>query len=382
MAGGDRIAREELAALESRGLLRRLEAIESPAGVEVRIDGEQLVSFSSNDYLGLAAHPQVRAALAEGAARWGVGAGASRLVTGDFTPHRELEAELADLEGAEAAVLFGSGYAANCGIIPSLVGPGDDVFSDALNHRSLIDGCRLSRARVHVFPHLDLGALAAGLGAASGRRKLVVTDAIFSMDGDVADLRAIDALCRRHGAMLLVDEAHATGVVGPSGLSAALGVDPDVRMGTLSKAAGAVGAFAAASRALCALFVNRAAPLVFSTALPPALACAALAAVRILRGPEGDERRARLRERCARFAAGLRALGLDARGETPIFPVVLGAPERALAAAAALRAEGLLVKPIRPPTVPAGTSRLRFALSADHSPEHIERALSALRRIL
>jgi 8-amino-7-oxononanoate synthase len=389
MAGGDRIAKEELARIAAAGLLRRLEALRGPAGVEIEVGAERLISFSSNDYLGLASRPELRAALAAGAARWGAGASASRLVVGDFEAHRELERELADFEGAEAAVLFNSGYAANTGIVPALVGEGDAVFSDALNHASLIDGCRLSRARVRVVPHRDVTALRESLRAArdaGARRLLVVTDTVFSMDGSRAPLREIADVCDEHDALLAIDEAHGTGVLGPrgAGLAEALGVSArvDVRMGTLSKAVGVVGAHAVGTRAICELLLNRARPLIFSTALPPSFSVAALAAVAIVRGPEGDALRARLWRNAARFAAGLRALGLPAVEQSAIFPVVLGDPERALKAAAALRERGVLVKPIRPPTVPEGTSRLRFALSAAHTDAHVDQALDALARAL
>ncbi len=393
MAGADRIAQQELAWLEERGLLRSLEALGTPPGAAVEVLGprgpERLISFSSNDYLGLAAHPEIRTALAEGALRWGAGSGASRLVSGDFPPHRELERELADFEGAEGCVLFNSGYAANCGIVPALVGSADAVFSDALNHASLVDACRLSRAKVHVYPHADAGALRESLRAAraaGARRLLVASDSVFSMDGDLAPLCEIAAICDELDAILVVDEAHATGVLGPhgAGLSAELGVAGrvDLRMGTLSKAAGVVGAYVLGSRALCDLLINRARPFIYSTALPPAVACAALAAVRLLRGAEGDSRRGLLASLTRRFAAGLRELGLPAAERSPIFPIVLGSPERALQVAAALRARGLLVKAIRPPTVPQGSSRLRFALSAGHTPEQIDAAIAALRAVL
>src|SRR6266436_4426231 len=381
MSGADDVARADLLALQERGLLRALEPLRSPPGAEVEVrPGERLINFSSNDYLGLAADPRLVQALADGARAWGAGAGASRLVCGDFLPQHELEQELARFEGSEAAVLFGSGYAANCGILPALAGPEDVILSDALNHASIIDGCRLSRARVEVFPHLDLGAVERLLRTPA-RRKLVVTDAVFSMDGDRAPLPELAAACARTGAILVVDEAHATGVIGPhgAGLCAEQGVSADVRMGTLSKSFGIAGAYVASSRAVCELLVNRARPLIFSTALPPALACAALTALRILAGPEGDERRARLSSSVQRFAAGLRSLGIAARDDSPIFPVVLGSPERAVAAAARLRSEGILAKAIRPPTVPPGTSRLRLALSAAHTQAHIDAALSALR---
>jgi 8-amino-7-oxononanoate synthase len=381
MPGADDIAGAELASLRSRGLLRSLEPLRTPPGAEVELrPGERLINFSSNDYLGLAADRRISQALAEGALAWGAGAGASRLVCGDFLPEHELEEELARFEGSEAAVLFGSGYAANCGILPALAGPEDLILSDALNHASIIDGCRLSRAQVEVYAHADVGAVERLLRGAA-RRKIVVTDAVFSMDGDRAPLRDLAALCAASGALLIADEAHATGVIGPhgEGLAAEQGVSIDVRMATLSKAFGVAGAYAAASRAVCELLVNRARPLIFSTALPPALACAALASLRILSGPEGDEKRARLWDNIRRFAAGLRAAGIAAREDSPIFPVVLGAPERAVAAASRLREQGILAKAIRPPTVPPGTSRLRFALSAAHTAAHIDSALAALR---
>ena len=387
MAGADGLAREELAAITANGLLRSLEPLRTGAGAEVELaSGERLVNFSANDYLGLASHPAIRQALADGARQWGTGAGASRLVCGDYLPHHALEQELARFEGTESAVLFNSGYAANCGLVPAFAGPEDAVLSDALNHASLVDGCRLSRARTEVYPHADVAALEAALRRArqkGARRVLVATDTVFSMDGDLAPLGQIVEACERHGALLVADEAHATGVLGPrgAGLVAQLGLGGrvDLRMGTLSKAAGAFGAYVAATRACCELLVNRARPLIFSTGLPPAVPHAALTALRILEGEEGDALRGRLRRNVERFAVGLRALGLPAEAATPIFPVVLGTPEAALSASAQLRRRGLLVKPIRPPTVPAGSSRLRIALTAAHTDAHLDLLLSALR---
>ena len=384
MAGAKEIARAELEALRARGMLRALEPLRTPPGAEIELrPGERLINFSSNDYLGLAGDARIAQALALGAREWGAGAGASRLVCGDFVPGHELERELAEFAGSEAALLFPSGYAANCGILPAFAGPEDLVLSDALNHASIIDGCRLSRARVEVYPHADVRAVEQGLRAAA-RRKIVVTDAVFSMDGDRAPLPELAALCSAAGALLVVDEAHATGVIGPrgAGLAAELGVAADVRMATLSKAFGVAGAYVASARPVCDLLVNRARPLIFSTALPPALACAASASLRILAGPEGDERRASLWSNVRRFAAGLRQMGFPAHEDSAIFPVVLGAPERALSAAARLRELGILAKPIRPPTVPAGTSRIRFALTAAHSAAHVDTALGALRDLL
>jgi 8-amino-7-oxononanoate synthase len=389
MGIADRIAREELSALEAQGLLRSLEAQTTAPGAVIALPGgERLLNFSSNDYLGLAAHPAIADALARASARWGSGASASRLVCGGFLPHHELENAIARFESGEAAVLFGSGYAANCGLLPTFAQRDDVILSDALNHASLVDGCRLSRARVEVYPHRDPEALADSLrrARASGARRIVVaTDTVFSMDGDVAPLREIAALCEREGAILAVDEAHATGVLGPrgAGLAAELGLESriDLRMGTLSKAVGVLGAYVVCSRACRDLLVNRARSLVFSTALPPAIAEAALVALALLSGAEGEARRARLRRSIDRLASGLRKLGLPAPGGTPIFPIVLGAPEEALRAAAMLRAKGLYVRPIRPPTVPAGSSRLRIALSAAHEDEHVDRLLAALREL-
>ncbi len=376
-------ARGELEALDERGLRRFLEPLESPQGAVIRVGGEALLNFSSNDYLGLAAEPALRAAAAAALQVHGVGSGASRLVVGDTSAHQRLEARIAAFERAEAALLFNSGYAANVGTLQALVGPEDVVFSDSLNHASLIDGCRLSRARTVIYPHVDVRALQQALATTPGRRKLVVTDTVFSMDGDVAPLRELVTVCRAHGAALLVDEAHATGVLGPrgAGLCEALGLEAevDVRMGTLSKALGGLGAYICASRPVVELVLHRARPLVFSTALPAALCAAAEAAIELV---ERDEAlRARLWRNIHRFADGLRAMGLPAEARSAVFPVILGEPERALAASRALRAQGLLVKAIRPPTVPVGTSRLRFCLSAAHTEAHVDRALEALRTV-
>ncbi|MDQ3608758.1 MAG: 8-amino-7-oxononanoate synthase, partial [Actinomycetota bacterium] len=273
--------------LRRAGLLRELRTIDSATGAHVRLGGREVLLLCSNDYLGLAGHPVVRDAAADAARRWGAGAGASRLVSGNLALHERLEAELAAFKGTEASVLFGSGYLANLGVIAALAGRGDVILSDALNHASIVDGCRLARAETVVYDHGDLGALAGALRRTRGRRALVVTDAVFSMDGDSAPLEGIVELARRHGARVIVDEAHATGVVGPGGrgLVAELGLERevDVTVGTLGKALGSYGAFAACSARMAAYLLNRARTAIFSTALPPPAAGAALAALGLLR---------------------------------------------------------------------------------------------------
>lgn len=376
-------AREDLESLAAQGLRRFLEPLESAQGPVVRIGGETLINFSSNDYLGLASSPTLRAAAMAALERQGVGTGASRVVVGDTSAHQSLEARLAAFERAEAVLLFNTGFAANTGTIPALVSSGDAVFSDALNHASLVDGCRLSRARVVVYPHADAEALARALAETPARRKLVVTDTVFSMDGDLAPLREILAACREHGAALMVDEAHATGVLGVrgAGLCEELGIEAevDLRVGTLSKALGCLGGYVATSRAVADLLINRARPFVFSTSLPAALCAAAEAALEVVQGD--DALRARLWRNIHRFAKGLRLLGLPAEPRCAIFPVILGEPDQAIDAARRCRERGLLVKAIRPPTVPEGTSRLRFCLSAAHTEGHIDLALEVLRQL-
>lgn len=374
-------AEEELAGLESRGLRRELEPLESPQGPVVHVGGKPLINFSSNDYLGLANDKRVIRACISGLHRHGVGAGASRLLVGDTLAHRSLERTLASFGRAEAVLLFNNGYAANVGIIPSLCGTGDVLFSDQLNHASLIDGSRLSRARLVVYPHRDLVALERGLRTVDGRRRLVITESVFSMDGDRAPIGELVALCRRYGAALLVDEAHAIGVVGPQGrgLCEELRVSSsvDIRVGTLGKALGAFGAFALTSRPVVDLLLNRARSLVFSTALPATLCAGAEAGLEILQSDPALL--AALWRNVARFASGLNELGIPAQPSSAIFPVVLREPHRAIRAAKGLRDRGLLVKAIRPPTVPEGESRLRFCISAAHQEAQINQALQALR---
>jgi 8-amino-7-oxononanoate synthase len=377
----DLLARE-LLTLEERGLRRQLRTLDTPQGPEVSVEGREAINFSANNYLGLAASPELRAAAVAALEREGVGAGASRLIAGTSRSHRELERALADFHGADAALVFSSGYQANLGVLPALAGPEDAVFSDALNHASIVDGCRLSRARVVVYDHTDTDDLAAKLAATRARRRFIVTDTVFSMDGDVAPLGTLRQVADAAGAYLIIDEAHATGVLGPSGrgAAAAAGVQPDVHLATLGKALGTFGAYVTGARPLIDWLANRARSFVFTTAMPPAMAAAATAGLRIVASVEGDRLRSALVERMNQFATGLRALDLLApgAGRTPIFPVLLGDESRALAASRSLLDAGIYAHPIRPPTVPPGTSRLRFALMATHTPGHIERALAAL----
>ena len=326
-------------------------------------DGTPVVSFASNDYLGLAGHPAVVAAARDALDRWGAGAGSARLVAGARPVHRRLEEALAAWRDAEAAVLFPTGYAANLGVLQVLGGPGVTVVSDELNHASIVDGCRLSRSEVVVTPHADVAAVEQAVRSAPGRA-VVVTESVFSMDGDLAPVRELAEVCERRGAVLVLDEAHA--VLGPS---VAPGGALVLRVGTLSKALGSLGGFVAGPAALCDLLVNRARPFVFTTASPPSVAAAALAALALLRSPEGDERRQRLREHVDRLRPG---------HASAIVPVPVGDEEAALAASAALLEKGFLVPAIRPPTVPAGTSRLRVSLTAAHTDDHVARLAAAL----
>jgi len=372
----------ELAALEEAGLRRRLTTRRGPQAARLVLDGRPLVNFGSNDYLGLAGDPRLAAAAAAALREEGTGSGASPLLTGHAAAHHRLETRLAEFEGVEAAVLFPSGFAANTGTIAALVGPGDVVFCDAANHASLWDGCRLSRADVRVYPHADCRALDRLLAAAGRwRRKLVATDGLFSMDGDLAPLAELAGVCESHAAMLLVDEAHATGVLGPRGRGAAelAGVEQrtSVRIGTLSKALGAAGGFAAGSRLLVEWLVNRARPYIYSTALPPALAAAALAALEIVAAE--PQRRRELQERAGALRRALSEKGWNlGRSGAQILPVLVGDPARALDLSARLAESGLFVPAIRPPTVPAGRACLRISLTAGHSQEMIERLIAAM----
>lgn len=370
--------------LRQRQLYRQRQVIQG-GGVEVQIGGETLLSFCSNDYLDLAHHPAVVAAFVAAAQRDGVGAGASHLITGHRPAHHALEEELADFVGTPRALLFSTGYMANLGVTAALMQRQGSVFEDKLNHASLIDAARLSGARVRRYAHGDVGRLTALLAAAPPEEKLILSDGVFSMDGDVAPLPALLDAARTHNAWLLLDDAHGLGVLGQHGRGTfehfGLPVaSPAILMGTLGKALGTFGAFVAGSDDLIETLIQHARTYIYTTALPPAVAEATRASLRVLR--EDDGRRALLHARIRQFREGARQLGLTLpASETAIQPVILGAPGLAMAASEALRARGILVSAIRPPTVPRDTARLRITLSAAHTPQQVERLLDALAQL-
>jgi 8-amino-7-oxononanoate synthase len=373
-----------LGTLAKRQLYRRRRIVESAPGREIVVNGRTLLNFCSNDYLGLAADPRVSAAFRAGVDRWGTGAGASHLVSGHTAAHHELEEALADFTGRPRALLFGSGYAANLGTINALLGPGDHIFEDRLNHASLLDGGWLSRATFSWFAHADAADLETRLAACadSPRRKLIVSDGTFSMDGDLCPLSDLVAAAHRHQAWLMIDDAHGCGVHGIGGCGV---VDPAVHgigdvpvlVGTLGKAFGTAGAFVAGDEVLIETLIQRARNYIYTTALPPAVAVATLESLRIARAEAW--RRERLSELVAQFRAGAAVLGLQLLpSTTPIQPIIVGDSAAALALSAMLESRGILVPAIRPPTVPAGTARLRVTFSALHEPADIERLLEAL----
>jgi len=367
--------------LRDRGLQRRLRLISGPQGPRVTLEGSEVLLLCSNDYLGFANHPTVRAAAAEAAMQWGAGAGASRLISGNMQPHARLERQLASFKGYESALLFGSGYLANTGTIAALADRGEVVFSDELNHASIIDGCRLSRAETFVYRHSDLDHLAWGLRRAGGRAALIVSDGVFSMDGDVAPLPGLVELARRHGARLMVDEAHATGALGPGGrgsvAAAGLSGEVDVVVGTLGKALGSYGAYVCAGSELTEHLLNRARPFIFSTAPPPPVAAAALAALKLLEAhPERVERLA-VNAATLRAALAAEELPVGPSG-SQIVPLTVGDADRAMRLSESLLARGVFAQGIRPPTVPEGTSRLRFTVMATHRSAELENAARAV----
>ncbi|MHB9100471.1 MAG: 8-amino-7-oxononanoate synthase [Sulfuricella sp.] len=379
---------DELKDLQAAGLRRHRRVLESTQGVRIVVDGRECLSFCSNDYLGLASHPALIVAAQSAAARYGVGAGASHLVSGHSALHHELEAALAAFIGLPAALLFSTGYMANLGIVTALAGRDDEIFADKLNHASLNDAALLSRAKFTRYPHLDLAVLESRLAASRAKRKLVVTDAVFSMDGDIAPVPELLALCERHDALLVLDDAHGFGVLGLTGrgvlehFSSLLTPHSSrfIYMATLGKAAGVFGAFVAGPVELADYLVQRARSYIYTTATPPLLSAALAVSLRLIEGEAW--RRERLRE----LIAGLRQ-GLKLRrwrlmdSTTPIQPVIIGANQETLAVSEALRERGIWAPAIRPPTVPKGEARLRISLSAAHSLEDVAKLANALNEL-
>ncbi len=373
----------ELAGLHETGLHRRLRTFQGPPAPRIQLDDREVLLMCSNGYLGLAAHPRVIQAAQQAAADWGTSSAASRLISGNTPLHRNLEKELARLKGTEDAVLFATGYQANLGTIPALVGPGDIVLSDQLNHASLIDGCRLARTRTHPYPHNDTTTAAALLAEhrTRARRALILTDGVFSMDGDQAPLATLADHAQNHDTMLMVDDAHGTGVLGPGGAGTAThqGVADriDLHMGTLSKALGAEGGFIAGSTPLCDYLRNRSRAFVYSTAPAPPTVAAAHAALQVLQSE--PHRIHDLHDRANQMRRGLQDAGLAVPdGETPIIPIHAGKAHDAMAWMQALEKRGVFVAAIRPPTVPPDTSRLRVTVMATHTRADIEEAITAI----
>jgi len=376
---------QELSQLEQEHLFRRVMVVDSHDVPRVTIKGRDMLLLCSNDYLGLANHPALRQAAVQAMEHHGFGSGASRLVSGTSSVHGSLENRLALFKGTEAALVFNSGYAANTGIIPAIAGSGDVILSDSLNHASIIDGCRLSKAEVKVYDHKDVGHVETLLiKASNARRKVIVTDGVFSMDGDIAPLNDLVSLSEKYDAILMVDDAHGAGVLGQTGRGTVehlglTGVVP-VQMGTLGKAFGSFGAYAAGSKDLINILINRARSFIYSTALPPAVCAASLAAIDIV---EHDmERRDRLWKNRNRFVNGLKSIGIGTGdSETPIIPIIIGDSGRALRATERLFECGIYAPAIRPPTVPANAARIRTTVTAAHTDDDIDAALDIFRRL-
>lgn len=375
----------ELERRRAEHLYRRRRVLGNAQGPLLQVDGKQLLSFCSNDYLGLANHPAVIRAMQRGAEQYGAGSGSAHLVSGHSTAHHALEEELAAFTGRPRALLYSTGYMANQGVITALLGRGDTLYQDRLNHASLIDGGLLSRAELKRYPHNDMAALAARMACQSGGEALVAVDGVFSMDGDLAPLPALAELCAEQQAWLLVDDAHGIGVLGRDGRGSLdhFGLDEQavpILMGTLGKAFGTFGAFVAGSEALIETLIQQSRSYIYTTALPPAVAEATRASLRLVQ--EEAWRRERLQALISRFRTGATQLGLALMpSQTPIQPILAGSAERALAWSRSLEAQGVLVTAIRPPTVPEGSARLRVTLSASHSDEQLDRLLEALGRL-
>ncbi len=382
--------KKELAGLDATGMRRSLKVVEDGQGPHVQIDGRDLLLLCSNNYLGIAGHPALVEAAVAATRNFGAGSGASRLISGTLRSHADLEERLACFKGTEAALLFNSGYAANTGILQGLLGPDDLVFSDALNHASIIDGCRLSQARTVVYPHADLAALEELMVMERPQRKgrwLIVTDGVFSMDGDLAPLDALCDLKEANDALLMVDDAHGTGVLGIHGRGSGelLGcLDRiDLHMGTLGKGLGCAGAYLASSRAAIDTLINRSRPFIFSTSLPPAVPASAMAALDLVESEEGAVLRRDLERNRQLFTERLTVGGLDLLGScTQIVPVLTREPQATMAMSQKLFEQGVFVQGIRPPTVPEGACRLRATVMATHTPEELLQAANLIRDVV
>ncbi|MDH5638302.1 MAG: 8-amino-7-oxononanoate synthase [Nitrospinota bacterium] len=369
---------ERLRKVEADGLFRRLRLLDSAQGPTARLDGAEVILFSSNDYLGLCAHPKVTAAAVECVQRYGWGAGAARLLAGSMAPHMELERQMAQFLGKEAALLFNTGYAVNTGVLAAMMGRGDLIFADKLAHASIIDGARQSGAKLVRFAHNDPDSLEKLLAKAPARgRRLVVTEGVFSMDGDIPPLKRIADIARRHGAMLMVDDAHGFGLFGPQGRGtihmAGIADEVDIHVVTLGKAMGGFGGVVAASRRFIDGLINFCRPFIYSTAIPPAAPAAALAALNIIRGQEGDKLRGKLFKNADMAVSLLREAGLAVDSKTQIVPVVVGESKEASRLAAKLLEGGVYAPAIRPPTVPRGTARLRLSITSGHTEADIKK---------
>jgi 8-amino-7-oxononanoate synthase len=373
---------ERLDEIRELGLYRKLRLISGPQGPRVLLDGRPVLLLCSNNYLGLADHPRVRQAAADAAMRYGVGAGASRLVSGNMTIHRRLEEQLAEFKGTSACVLFGSGYLANTGVVSALAREGDVVLSDSLNHASIVDGCRLARAQTFVYEHRDMEHLEWGLQEANGRASLIVTDGVFSMDGDIAPLEGIVELAQRYDARVMVDDAHGVGALGPGGrgavAAAGLEHEIDVVVGTLGKSLGSYGAYVCCDRTMAKYLVNTARSLIFSTALPPPAVAGAMAALELL--AEQPQRVDKLQRNARLLSDALAAEGVETGSDTQILPIVLGSAASAVSVSERLLERGIFAQAIRPPTVPEGTSRLRLAVMASHSASELKPAAREIAR--
>ncbi len=371
--------------LTRKGLLRSPQIIEAMSGSRVRINREEKIVLCSNDYLGLTQHAHVKEAMIRGVAKYGAGAGGARLVSGTTQAHAQLEQALAIFKQAESALLFNSGWHLNTGVIPALARRGDDIFADRLSHASIIDGCLLSRANLTRYPHSDVNSLEDLLKKSTAKNRLIITDSVFSMDGDVAPLKVIIGLAEKYGATVYIDDAHGVGALGENGRGTlehcGLGDSPSphvIELGTLGKAFGSCGAFITGSNELIKYLTNKARSFIYSTALPPGVCTASLAALEIIQAE--PERRERLRENADFIRTGLNQLGLDTlKSETQIIPVIIGSAEETMHVASRLLTLGVFVQGIRPPTVPEGTSRLRITVTSEHTRAELETVLGAIK---